>query len=111
MTNYYTNRTDSWTIAITGNIVSGDTFAAKETIKKLLNGRWDGDRKLWIIDTNKIEAATKSITGLYDASEAQIAALTGKNIAPRRAGTYVAADGVRVCSKCHTVCYGDCEAN
>jgi hypothetical protein len=117
MTRYFTNRTDSWVIAINGNIVTGETYAAKETIKKQLGGRWDAERKVWIINPAKLEAAIKSAMGLYDASEEQIASLKA-NSKPTtnyrsgyKAGTYIAADGVRVCSKCHTVCYGDCTAN
>lgn len=113
MTAYYTNRTDSWVIAINNNIVTGETYKAKEYIKAGLGGRWDAERKVWVINPVKLAAAIKSTTGLYDASEAQIATLTA---APQRqsnykAGTYVAADGVRVCSKCHTACHGDCTAN
>lgn len=114
MTRYFTNRTDAWVIAINGNIVTGETFKAKDTIKNSLGGRWDADRKVWIVDLAKVEKATQSMTGLYDASQEQIASLTA-TVAPRQsnytAGTYVAADGLRVCSKCHTVCYGDCTAN
>ena len=108
----YTNRTDSWVIAIDGNEVSGETFKAKAYIKDGLGGRWDADRKVWIINPVKLAAAIKSTTGLYDASEEQIASLT-VTAKPQRSftsGTYIAADGVRVCSKCHTVCHGDCTA-
>lgn len=113
MTAYYTNRTDSWVIAINNNVVSGETYKAKDFIKSVLGGRWDADRKVWIINPVKLAAAIKSTTGLYDASEEQIASLTAAPVRQSRytAGTYVAADGLTVCSKCHTVCYGDCTAN
>ncbi len=80
-----------------------------------MGGRWDADRKVWVIDLSKVEAATKSSTGLYDANNEQIAKLTNATVATHhttaQAGTYVALDGVRVCARCHTVCYGDCSAN
>ena len=114
MTAYYTNRTDSWVIAIDGNVVTGETFKAKTYIKDAMGGRWDADRKVWIVNSVKLAAAIKSTTGLYDASEEQIVTLTANvtvSHSNNHAGTYVAADGVRVCSKCHTVCHGDCTAN
>lgn len=114
MTNYYTNRLDSWVIAINNNVVTGETYKAKDYIKAGLGGRWDADRKVWIVNPVKLAAAIKSTTGLYDASAEQIASLNA-TVAPRqsnyKSGTYVAADGLTVCSKCHTVCYGDCTAN
>lgn len=73
MTSYYTNRTDSWVIAINNNIVTGETYKAKDYIKSGLGGRWDADRKVWIINPDKLAAAIKSSTGLYDASDEQIA--------------------------------------
>lgn len=75
MAAYYTNRTDSWVIAIDGNIVTGETFKAKAYIKDGLGGRWDADRKVWIVNPVKLAAAVKSTTGLYDASDEQIAAV------------------------------------
>lgn len=113
MTRYFTDRRDSWVIALDGNVVTGETYKAKEVIKGALGGRWEAERKVWIVDLAKVEKATKSSTGLYDASEEQIAIFTA-TVKPQRSftsGTYIAADGVRVCSKCHTVCYGDCTAN
>lgn len=115
MTRYFTDRRDSWVIALDGNVVTGETYKAKEYIKSGLGGRWDADRKVWIVDLSKVEAATKSSTGLYDASKEQIAKLTSNTVATHhttaKAGTYIAADGVRVCARCHTVCHGDCTAN
>lgn len=114
MTSYYTNRLDSWVIAIDNNVVTGETYKAKTYIKDGLGGRWDADRKVWIINPVKLAAAIKSTTGLYDAGAEQIAMLTA-TVTPQhqsnKVGTYVAADGVRVCSKCHTACHGDCTAN
>lgn len=75
MTTYYTDRRDSWVIALEGNIVSGETYKAKDYIKAALGGRWNAERKVWIVDLAKVESATKSATGLYEASEAQIAKL------------------------------------
>lgn len=116
MTRYFTDRRDSWVIAIDSNsIVTGETFKAKDFIKSTLGGRWDADRKVWIANPAKVESATKSCTGLYNASEQQIATLAAVVTQPRqsnyKSGTYISADGVRVCNRCHTVCHGDCTAN
>jgi len=114
MTRYFTDRIDSWVIALDGSVVTGETFEAKTYIKSGLGGRWDANRKVWHVDLAKVESATKSTTGLYDASEEQIAKLTVATVLTQptaKSGTYIAADGLQVCSKCHTVCYGDCTAN
>lgn len=117
MTAYYTNRLDSWIIAIDGNIVTGETYKAKEYIKSGLGGRWDAERKVWIINPVKLAAAIKSTTGLYDASQEQIATLVAAPKAEHHShsqyvyGSYIAADGVRVCARCHTACHGTCCAD
>lgn len=42
------------TVTLTGNIMTGDTFACKEFIKKYLNGKWYAPRSGWIVDLNAV---------------------------------------------------------
>lgn len=46
-------------VTLTGDLLTGDTFAAKDFIKKYLNGKWDAARKGWVVD---LEAVAKYTT-------------------------------------------------
>ena len=35
---------------ISGNVLTGNTFPIKEFIKRKLDGKWDAERKVWIIN-------------------------------------------------------------
>jgi hypothetical protein len=39
---------------LTGNLLTGDTYKIKDWIKKYLNGKWDGTRKGWVVDLEKV---------------------------------------------------------
>lgn len=41
-------------VTLTGNLLTGDTFAIKDFIKKYLDGKWDGQHKGWIVDLEKV---------------------------------------------------------
>jgi hypothetical protein len=41
-------------VTLTGDLLTGDTFAAKDWIKKYLNGKWDGARKGWTVDLTAV---------------------------------------------------------
>lgn len=41
-------------VTLDGNLLTGDTFAVKDWIKKYLDGKWDGQRKGWIVDLKKV---------------------------------------------------------
>lgn len=47
-------------VELVGNLLTGDTFPAKDFIKKYLGGRWDAQRKGWIVD---LEQVAKYTTG------------------------------------------------
>lgn len=42
-------------VTLTGNMLTGDTFAAKDFIKKNLGGVWDGRRKGWTVDLKLVD--------------------------------------------------------
>jgi hypothetical protein len=85
-------------IAISGDKISGNTFSVKDYIKSYLGGKWDSNSKSWIVDTKKVEdlIAKKCI---------QI----DENAQPEKAQ-----NGSRAtngwCNKCHSYCWGDCDA-
>jgi hypothetical protein len=41
-------------VTLTGDLLTGDTFAIKDWIKKYLNGKWDATRKGWIVDLAQV---------------------------------------------------------
>ncbi len=41
-------------VTLTGNLLTGDTFAAKDFVKKYLGGHWDGTRKGWVVDLDAV---------------------------------------------------------
>lgn len=45
-------------VTLTGDLLTGDTFAVKDWIKKYLNGKWDGQRKGWVVDLNQVAKYT-----------------------------------------------------
>jgi len=45
-------------VALTGNLLTGDTFKISDFIKKYLGGKWDGQRKGWIVDLEQVAKYT-----------------------------------------------------
>ena len=41
-------------VTLTGNVLTGNTFAVKEYIKSYLGGKWDSNAKAWIVDVEKV---------------------------------------------------------
>jgi hypothetical protein len=41
-------------VTLTGDLMTGDTFKIKDWIKQYLNGKWDSNRKGWIVDLDKV---------------------------------------------------------
>jgi len=41
-------------VALTGDLLTGDTFSVKDWIKKYLDGKWDGQRKGWVVNLDKV---------------------------------------------------------
>jgi hypothetical protein len=83
---------------LTGDMLSGDTFAVKDYIKSYLDGKWDGNAKAWRVNVSKINT-------LLHTPGAQISIDDGPVVEKKSAGS----NGW--CNKCHSYCYGDCDAN
>lgn len=85
-----------------GNTLSGDTYRAREYIKKYWNGRWDNQRKVWIVDPDKVIATlnSKYNLGLFiDVSNKD----DGHDDFPHQNRKHT-----EICPRCGTYCYGDC---
>ncbi|KKM08407.1 hypothetical protein SY88_23755 [Clostridiales bacterium PH28_bin88] len=85
-------------VELNGNKMSGDTYPIKGYIKEYLNGKWDADNKVWIVDGGQVEAM---MTGQYPVIKLDTS--TTEQV------TEKAYNGL--CPKCHTWCYGDCTAH
>lgn len=84
-------------IVLEGNKLSGNTYPVKDWIKSYLGGKFDGASKSWIVDTSKVNDLLSKGANIYaDNSQPQAATKTTGN---------------GYCRKCHSYCYGDCEAN
>lgn len=77
-----------------GNTLSGNTFPVKDWIKSKVDGKWDANRKMWVVNSAQVDRWLKA--GAIHADNSQPAQTTGTN---------------GYCRKCHSYCYGDCEAN
>lgn len=88
---------------LNGNILSGDTYPMRDYIKAYMDGRWNPTTKTWTVDRAKVEQllATPGALIAEDKSDARIEIKDGFKI---RKGF----DGW--CDKCHSYCYGDCDA-
>ena len=45
-------------VEIDGNLITGDTHPCKDLIRKYLSGRWDGERKGWVVDPDLLARHT-----------------------------------------------------
>lgn len=59
MTTQYQIKSNGWhNVTLNGNILTGDTFKARDFIKNNLRGKWDGTRKGWIVDLDAVKKYT-----------------------------------------------------
>lgn len=85
-------------LTLNGNEISGNTYPVKDWIKAYLGGKWNSERKVWIVDTEKVESLLARGANIYvDSTPAPV--------------TKKSASHSGWCNKCHSYCYGDCEAN
>jgi hypothetical protein len=45
-------------VTLTGDLLTGDTFKVKDFIKKYLDGKWDSDRRGWVVNLEKVAKYT-----------------------------------------------------
>jgi hypothetical protein len=106
MTNLTTRKENK--LQLDGNLITGDTYPVKDWLKTYCAGKWDKDRKGWIVDTEKlnmhIERGNSIALRIDDSPEA--------NDTPsrqRKATGTAASSGW--CDLCHSYCWGDCQAH
>ncbi|GAP11118.1 hypothetical protein BECAL_02303 [Bellilinea caldifistulae] len=88
-------------VQINGNLITGDTYPVKSWIKEYLNGKWDADRRGWVVDPKQLE---RFLNKPYGVMPDNTIAATPANINTHTRNDY------DLCPKCHTYCYGDCTA-
>ncbi len=82
-------------IELNDNVLSGNTFAAKDYIKSYLGGKWNAESKTWTVDGDKVVRLLNNTAHFVTddnppAPKSQVAGLGGW------------------CSRCHDWTYGDC---
>jgi hypothetical protein len=83
-------------VQLNGNEITGDTYPVKQWIKTYLNGKWNADKKAWIVDLGQVKTWTGTCIQI-DNTPATETRTTSRHIS-------------ELCPKCHTYCYGDCES-
>ena len=43
------------TVTVNGNMMTGDTYQVKDIIKQFFGGKWDSERRAWVINLNDIQ--------------------------------------------------------
>jgi hypothetical protein len=82
-------------VTLSGNHISGNTFAIKEYIKAYLGGKWNSESKSWTVDLDKVnDLIAKMVISVITPASATV-----KNTVSH------------LCPNCHTYCDGDCGAN
>lgn len=89
-------------LTLNGNKLSGNTYPVKDWIKAYIGGKWNGDEKVWVVDVEKVTNLLARGANIYvDDNPAPIKS-SSANGSARWNGW---------CNKCHSYCWGDCEAN
>lgn len=92
-------------LVLEGNTISGNTYPVKDFIKSYLNGKWDSNRKGWIVDVEKVNDMLSKGGSAYTGFWVDDGVPTAK---PRKATGTAATNGW--CDLCHSYCWGDCTA-
>ncbi len=98
MTIYLTTRKGN-KLQLNGNRISGDTFPIKDALKQYCGAHdWNKADKSWAVDLDKLNhyMSLANSLGLHIDTDPQ----------PKATRSVYG-----LCPKCHTYCYGDCEAN
>lgn len=45
-------------VEVNGNLITGDTYVCKDMIKKYLGGKWDSEKRGWIVDPELLKKHT-----------------------------------------------------
>lgn len=98
------NRRFTSGMILNGNLLTGDTYPAKDNIKKYWNGKWNAQNKAWEVDPGLVMQTlqSKNNWGLSVAEDSEPTAQPKHNHSHK---VY------EVCPICGTYCYGDCQTN
>ena len=97
---------------LNGNVLTGDTYPVKDYIKSKLGGKWSADAKAWIGDGALVNKWLDNGGTIYtDKDAANASAPAHTHTANNRDGFMVRKGVDGWCNKCHSYCYGDCDAN
>ena len=77
------------------NELTGDTFKIKKEIKSMWSGKWNSENKSWVIDAERFLLNSNVVECEKQVKEGSKATNKNQN---------------KVCPKCGTYCFGDCEA-
>lgn len=87
-----------YNLHLNGNEMSGDTFGCKSFIKDHLSGKWNPERKVWVVDVSLVQKwIDKSVLHVIEGHVT--------HDAPAKHGDS------GWCPICHDWTYGDCVAN
>ena len=90
-------------LTLNSNELSGNTYPVKDWIKAYLGGKWNGERKVWIVDTDKVNSLLERGANIY------VDDTPASSAKPEKANGTARWNGW--CSKCQSYCWGDCTAN
>ena len=78
---------------LNNNELTGDTYQVKNFIKTQLQGKWNADKKAWVVNVSEVEYwIEKGAITVHDAPMTSSKTTNG------------------ICPICKTYCYGDCKA-
>lgn len=60
-------------VQLDGTMLTGDTYPVKAWIKTYLCGKWDGERKGWIVDLGQVKTWTGTCIAIDAEAEAEAA--------------------------------------
>ena len=106
MSNYTITSTSKATSGMTlsNGLLTGDTYNAREYIKKSFGGKWNKDAKGWTVNTQQvIDAIDDKVDGFC--SMLKVVDFIPAKIEAKKS-EYVSG----YCNKCGTYCYGDCQS-
>lgn len=86
------------------DILSGDTYNARQYIKEYWDGKWNGSSKTWTVNPEKV------ITTIQEQKWGFAKVLSIVEKVPARISIKKVHGVNGWCNKCHSYCYGDCEA-
>jgi hypothetical protein len=105
MTTHITYRQTA-NLELNGNLITGDTFKAKDYIRNYLAGKWNADAKGWNVDLSLVE---KWIDQPGSAIQSTPTEVVTKTATVQSASNRNALHAPRWCPKCHDYCFGDCD--